>query len=70
MFEKAIWDLGGTLENFGNLVHFSNTKAILSFSIIARVIYPQNSPNQTFNYWLITPNNKHFVLKLISFNSG
>ena len=43
---------------------------ISKFSKISRVIYPQNYPNQICDYWLITPNNKHFVLKLISFNSG
>ena len=44
-----------------------------SFPKITRVIYPKNSPNQTCNY-LITgqsqQTNKHFVLKLISFDSG
>ena len=30
---------------------------------------PKNRPNQTCDYWLITPK-KRFVLKLISFNSG
>ena len=40
------------------------------FSKITRVIYPKNRSNQTRDYWLITPNHKHFVLKVTSFNSG
>ena len=32
--------------------------------------YSKNAPNQTCGYWLITSNNKHFLLKLISLNSG
>ena len=39
------------------------------FSEIARVIYTKNFPNQTWDYWLTTPN-QQTVLKLISFNSG
>ena len=33
-------------------------------------IYPKSLPNQTCDYWLIRPDQQHFVLKLISFNSG
>ena len=32
-----------------------------------RVIFPQNVPKQTCDYWLITQNQQTFVLKLISF---
>ena len=31
------------------------------------MIYPKNRPNQTFGYWLITPN-QQFALKLVSFD--
>ena len=40
------------------------------FSKVTRMIYPKNCPQQRLGYWLITPNQKHFVLKLIYFNSG
>ena len=47
------------------------TRVNSKFSKITRVIYPKKCPNQTCGYWLITPNlETHFVLKLISFNSG
>ena len=42
------------LENFLNCL--SKTRAISKFSKITRVIYPQNCPNQTCCYWLITQN--------------
>ena len=40
------------------------------FSKVTRMIYPKNCPQQRLGYWLITPNQKHFVMKLIYFNSG
>ena len=45
-------------------------RAILKFSKITRVIYPQNRPNETCDYWLITANQQTLALKLISLNSG
>ena len=66
MFGKTIWDkfLDCFFENFEivkvkrrQFQNFQNYKGNLS----------PKSPNQTFDYWLITPR-KYFVLKLISFN--
>ena len=34
----------------------SFSRAISKFSKITRVIYPKNPPNETYGYWLITPN--------------
>ena len=34
------------------------------------MIYSQNWPNQTCDYWLITANQQTLCMKLISFNSG
>ena len=53
---------------------FENLR-ISKFSKITRVIYPKNRLNQTFDCWLIAPNQQilllvSIVLKLISFNSG
>ena len=39
-------------------------RAIPKISKITRVIYPQNSPHQTCNYWLITPNQKIFCVEI------
>ena len=47
----------------------SKTRGISKFSKITRVGYSINCPKQTCGYWSITPN-QHFVLKLVSFNSG
>ena len=48
MFGRVIWDkLPDCI--FGNL-------EISKFSKITRMIYPKNCPNQTCDYWLITPN--------------
>ena len=33
------------------------------FLKITRVIYPQNRPNQTCSYWLITPNQKTLCIE-------
>ena len=35
-----------------------------------KVIYPKNFSNQLCDYWLVTPNQQTFGLKLKSFNSG
>ena len=35
-----------------------------------RVIYPKNRPNQTCDYWLITPNQQTLCIETISFSSG
>ena len=37
--------------------------AISKFSKTARVIFPKNRPNQTRDYWLITPNKQTFCIK-------
>lgn len=50
-------------------LNYSSKKLWGWFSKITRVIYTKNSPNQTCDYSLITPNQR-FVLKLLSFNSG
>ena len=31
--------------------------------MFGRMIYPQNSPNQTCGYWLITPNQQEFYIE-------
>ena len=61
MSERVIWDKlpEGILENFE--IARVKPSLISKFSNITRVIYPQNCPNQT---------NKHFVFKLVCFNSG
>ena len=33
-------------------------------------MYPQNIPNQTCDYWLITQNQQTFCIEVKSFNSG
>ena len=45
-------------------------RSILKLSKITSVIYLKNRPNQKCGYWQPHPTNKHFALKLISFNSG
>ena len=37
--------------------------AIPKFSKITRVIYPEHCPNQTWNYWLNTPNQKTLCIE-------
>ena len=37
--------------------------AIPKFSKITRVIYPKHCPNQTWNYWLSTPNQKTLCIE-------
>ena len=49
MFGRAIWDK----------LRESNSK----FSKITTVIYPQNRPNQTCDYWLITPNQQTLCIE-------
>ena len=69
MFGRAIWDkLRECI--FENFVIAQVKRRKYKFSKITRLIYPQNLRNQTCDYWLITQNYKHFILKLISFNSG
>ena len=36
------------------------------FSKITRVIYPQNRPKQTCDYWLLHQTNKNFAVILIT----
>ena len=43
-------------------------KILKKFSKITRLIYPKKHPNQTCCYWLVTPSENHYVLKLIYFN--
>ena len=66
MFGRVIWDKlpECIFENFEIVI------VLLVFSKIARVIYLKKHPNQTCDYWLITPNQITLVLKLIFFNSG
>ena len=59
MFGRVIWDKlpECVFENFGI------AWAISKFSKITRVIYPQNCPNQTCGYWLITPNQQTLCIQ-------
>ena len=57
MFGRAIWDKlhERIFENF--------EIAISKFSKITRVIYPENHPYQTSDYWLITPNQQTLCIR-------
>ena len=61
MFGKAIWDKLSEciFENF----------EILKFLKITLVIYLKIQPNQTYGYWLITPNQQTLCIETI-FNCG
>ena len=61
MLGRAIWAKlpECIFENFEYFKIFKTHEADLS----------QNCPNQTCGYWLITPNQQNFILKLISFNN-
>ena len=57
MFGRAIWEINypGAFLKFLKLPEYNvdNFKIVKK---ITRVIYPQICPNQTSDYWLITPN--------------
>ena len=36
---------------------------MFSLVVMQRVVYPQNFPNQTCNYWLITPNQQTLCIE-------
>ena len=38
-------------------------RAISDFSKIMRAIYPKNRPIQTYDYWLITPNQQTLCIE-------
>ena len=56
------------LQNSGQLQNNSVNNSM--FITINRAINPKNRPNQTCGYWLITPSQQNFWLKLISSNKG
>ena len=69
MFGRAIWAKlpECIFENF-EIARVKRGK-FQNFQKSRGVIYPQNRPNQTWDYWLITLNQQTlFVLKLIYFN--
>ena len=69
MFERAVWvKLPECI--FQNFEIARVKRGQFQISKITRVIYPKNRWSQACDYWLITPNQQHFIMKLISFNSG
>ena len=62
MFGRAIWDKFPKCI-FENSEIAQINKAISKFSNITWVIYPKNRLEQTYNYWLITPNQLTFCIE-------
>ena len=58
MFDRAVWDKlpECIFENF-EIARVNRGKKITS------VIYSQNCPNQTCDYWLITPNQQTLCIE-------
>ena len=50
MFRRAVWNKPPACP-------------ISKFSKITRMIYPKNCPNQTSDYWLITPNQQRLCIQ-------